>query len=115
MSNPEPVLVYPWGLGSLQTKHPHTEPIGIARVDQERYHVVKTNWHTTLDAQWNTCRYRSLTESEYETHVAFDTFPVLKVKYPWLSRYQKNKVIDFCLVCSYIVGIIYLIIYKMNT
>lgn len=110
MSKIEPVLVYPWALGARRLKRPHTEPIGIARVDQGRYHLVKVNWRTSLDVGWNTCRYRPLTESEYETHVVFDTFPVLKVKYPWLSRYRKDKIIDFCLVCSYIVVIIYSII-----
>ena len=111
MSKIEPVLVYPWGVGSLITKHPHTEPIGIARVDRKRYHVLKVNWHTSLDIGYNECRYLCLSKAEYDTHVAFDSLPVLKVKYKWLTRFQKDKIINFCLVCSYIVGIIYLIIY----
>jgi len=100
MSNLDPVLVYPWGVGSLQTKHPHTEPIGIARVDQGRYHLVKINWHTTLNAQWNSCRYQPLTEAEYDMHLEFGTFPVLKVKYPWLRQETKWKLIDYAILAG---------------
>ena len=94
MSNLDPVLVYPWGLGSIKTKHPHTEPIGIARVDQSRYHVVKVNWHTSLDTIWNTCKYRFITKAEYDMHLAFDTLPVLKVKYKWLSFQTRERIKD---------------------
>jgi hypothetical protein len=75
------VRVTPWGVGSLTTKLPHTEVCGVAELEPfRRVPKLKVN-RRWLSWEHNECRFSAITQEEFETDLAFDLWPKLKVKY----------------------------------
>ncbi len=75
------VRVAPWGVGSLMTQLSHTDICGVAALEPlRRIPKVKVN-RRWLSWEHNECSFEEITKEEFETDLAFDLWPKLRVKY----------------------------------
>ena len=73
--------VYPWGVGSLMTKLPHTEICGVAEIDWLRNIPKVKVGSSWLSLYGNECKFQEISKAEFDTDLAFELWPRLRVKY----------------------------------